>query len=83
MPRFVGAALPQRTTPIAAERSAQLKAAWQREQKEREAESRRASKGQFETGQAAVEQQPLKWGTREVRLAEIERVRREIEERKK
>jgi Ankyrin repeats (3 copies) len=74
--------LPKRTTPIAAERTVALEAAWQREQEEREAEAR-AALARLQATRAAARQQPLKWGTREAKLAEIERVKREIEERKK
>ena len=74
--------LPKRTTPIAAERMEAREAALQRQLEEREAEAL-AVLARFEAAQTTARQQPLKWGTQEAKRAEIERVRREIEERKK
>ena len=74
--------LPERTTPIAAERALAANTALLRQAEEREAEAR-AALARVEAVQAAARQQPPKWGTREAKRVEIERVRREIEERKK
>lgn len=77
-----GAGLPQRTTPIAAERAvARAEALWR--QQEAQIAEARAAKARQLAEQAATEQRPAKWGTKEAKRLEIERLRREIEERRK
>ena len=69
------AGLPERTTPIAAERAlAELqKQKLRREQKAKELQEK----------MAARKAQPPAWGTPAARQAEIERIRREIESKRK
>jgi hypothetical protein len=67
------------TTPIAAERSVAREALLQQQKEAQIAELRAARARQLAERAAA----PLKWGTREARNLEIERLKREIEERKK
>ncbi|MGO9444952.1 MAG: hypothetical protein ACLPXB_09270, partial [Thiobacillaceae bacterium] len=76
------AGLPQRTIPIAAERAIAREEVLQRQKEAQIAEARAARARQL-AEQVAVGQQHVKWGTKEAKLREIERVRREIEERKK
>ncbi len=76
------AGLPERTTPIAAERALARTAALQRQREEQEAEEL-ATIGRWRAEQTAARSQPVKWGSREAKKLEIERLRREIEERKK
>lgn len=76
------AGLPKRTIPIAAERAVAREEALRRQREAQIAEIRAAKARQL-AEQAAVGQQQVKWGTKEAKRREIERVRREIEERKK
>ena len=73
--------LPQRTTPIAAERAVARRETAIRERDAGE----RAAQERWQAEQQAVEpwraNDPPKWGTPEARQREIERVRRKIEER--
>ena len=74
--------LPQRTIPIAAEREMEREAAVQRRIAERDAEVR-AALARLKAAETAAREQPPKWGTKEAKRREIERVKREIEERRK
>ena len=74
--------LPGRTMPIAAERSMAREAALEQEIQAGRAEAR-AEAERLQASRVAARRQPPKWGTPEARRAEIERVRRELEERKK
>ena len=84
------AGMPKRTIPIAAERAyarelalqrhAEAKIAEAREAETKMAEARAAQARQL-AEQAAGQEQP-KWGTRDAKRMEIERLKREIEERK-
>jgi hypothetical protein len=76
------AGLPKRTIPIAAERAVAREESLQRQREAQIAEMRVAMARQL-AEQAAVGQQQVKWGTKEAKRRETERVRREIEERKK
>jgi hypothetical protein len=80
------AELPERTIPIAAERAVARRKALAREEEERANEQRaaleRLRKEQAESWHRQQQDKP-KWGTPEARRQEIERIRREIEERKK
>ncbi|MBI3372477.1 MAG: hypothetical protein HY017_12090 [Betaproteobacteria bacterium] len=80
------AGLPERTTPIAAERALAREDALAREREKREMEQRAALERLRNEQAATPQRQPPeepKWGTPEARQLEIERIRREIEERKK
>lgn len=70
------AGLPERTTPIAAERSVALAKARQEQQDAEAAERQRAAAN-------VVRPQPARWGTKEAKRLEIERLKREIENRRK
>ena len=70
------AGLPERTIPIAAERAVARQEALAREQEKRTQEERAAIR------QPRYAEDP-KWGTREAKRIEIERLRRAIEARKK
>ena len=85
------AGMPKRTIPIAAEsayakeltlqRHAEAKMAEAREAETKMAEARAAQARQL-AEQAATWQEQPKWGTRDAKRMEIERLKREIEERK-
>lgn len=79
------AGLPQRTIPIAGERAIARHDAARREQARREAELRAQMERQAKQRSSAsrIPSQPPKWGTPEARRLEIERIRREIESRRK
>jgi hypothetical protein len=80
------AGLPERTIPVAAERIVAREKALAREEEERAKEQRAAlERCRKEQAEIRERQQPEKpkWGTPEAKRQEIERVRREIEERKK
>ncbi len=73
------AGLPERTPAIAAEH-------WLRRKREEIAKSNEAHAAKardLAARAAAIRQQPVKWGTKASKRLEIERVRREIEERNK
>ena len=76
------AGLPERTTPIAAERSAERQAAKMRELDERRA-NQLAAKARIHAAAEATQNRVPPWGTKEAKRLEIERVRQEIERRKK
>jgi len=80
------AGLPERTIPIAAEREVARQEALAREREKRENEERaileRWREKQAATLQPKQAEMP-KWGTPEAKRMEIERIRREIEERNK
>ncbi len=80
------AGLPKRGTPIAAERAIARWQAAKREQEQREAEER-AARERWRAEQIAAQQRKQqaapKWGTPEAKRREIERLRKEMEERKK
>ena len=76
------AGLAARTIPIPAERSIARRQAAEREQAEREAE-KFAALERIRATRAAKSAEEPKWGTPEAKRREIERVRREIESRKK
>ena len=76
------AGLAARTIPIPAERSIARQQAADRERAEREAEKLAALERIRATKAAKLTEEP-KWGTPEAKRREIERVRREIESRKK
>jgi hypothetical protein len=76
------AGLPERTTPIAAERSAERQAAKMRELDERRA-NQLAAKARIHAAAEATQNRAPPWGTKEAKRLEIERVRQEIERRKK
>lgn len=80
------AGLPEPTVPLAAERAVARQAAQAREQEKR-AEERRAAVERLEKEWAATPQaqraEEPKWGTKEARRMEIERLRRAIEARNK
>jgi Viral (Superfamily 1) RNA helicase/Ankyrin repeat len=79
------AGLPERTIPIAAERAVAREELLAREQQQRESEARLALE-RWREEQAAAQRQrtePPKWGTPEAKRLEIERLRRQIEERNK
>jgi hypothetical protein len=73
------AGLPARTAPIAAER---LLAA-ERAREEALLAEARALQAQREAARAAAAQRPIPWGSPEARRLEIERIRQQIEARKK
>lgn len=73
------AGLAPRGTPIAAERTVARWQEEQREQERREAEARLAMQAARQQRQATTP----KWGTPEAKRLEIERIRRDIENRKK
>jgi hypothetical protein len=80
------AGMPERTIPIAVERALARKEALQREREKHEAEARAALERRRKPAPASGRYQPAlepKWGTAEARRLEIERLRREIEERRK
>jgi hypothetical protein len=80
------AGLPERTIPLAAERAVARQEALIRERERREDEKRAALERWREEQAATRQRQPAKqakWGTPEAKRVEIERIRREIEERKK
>jgi hypothetical protein len=76
------AGLPGRTTPIAAERFVERQAAEMRELDERRAKHLSAEV-RIRAAAEATKQQSPRWGTKEARRLEIERVKQEIERRKK
>ncbi len=80
------AGLPERTVPVAAERAIAREEAAEREAQKRAAEERERIE-RWRAGQGAPRPQPErtepKWGTREARQQEIERVRQEIEARQR
>jgi hypothetical protein len=80
------AELPERPIPIAAERAVARQKALAREEEARANEERAAlerwRKEQAEIRERQQAEKP-KWGTPEAKRQEIERIRREIEERKK
>ncbi|MSQ72474.1 MAG: hypothetical protein EXR27_14460 [Betaproteobacteria bacterium] len=80
------AGLPERTIPLAAERAVARHEAAVRELEKRQEEQRqdleRLRESPIATRQAAPAGRPA-WGTAEARWMEIERIRREIEERRK
>jgi len=80
------AGLPERTIPVAAERAVARKKALAREEEERAKEQRIAlERRRKEHAGTWLHEQPEKpkWGTPEAKRQEIERIRREMEERKK
>ena len=79
------AGLPERTIPLAAERAIARREALAREPEKRENEQRAARAPMGEQAATRQRQQPEqpKWGTAEARRMEIERIRRENEERNK
>ena len=76
------AGLPARTTPIAAERAVAREAELQR-QYEQESQAAHAALLRRQQEQATARLQPAKWGTKLARQQEIERIKQEIEARKK
>lgn len=74
--------LAERTTPIAAERFVELQAAKQRELDERRA-NQLATEARLRAAAEAKKQSASRWGTKEAKRLEIERVRQEIENHKK
>lgn len=76
------AGLPERRTPIAAERSVARQALWQQQEEARLAEARAARARQL-AEMAASGPKPVKWGSKDAKRIEIERLKREIEERNK
>ena len=76
------AGLPARTTPIAAERAVAREAELQR-QYEQESQAAHAALLRRQQEQASARLQPAKWGTKLARQQEIERIKQEIEARKK
>jgi hypothetical protein len=80
------AGVPPRTTPIAVERAVARLEAEARERERREAEAHAAQQRWLTEQQAARqrrEREQPKWGTPEAKRREIERIRMEIENRKK
>jgi hypothetical protein len=80
------AGMPERTIPIAAERALARNEALEREREKHEAEALAALERLREQPAASRRYQSAvepKWGTAEAKRLEIERLRREIEERKK
>ncbi|MBI3044715.1 MAG: hypothetical protein HYY78_18005 [Betaproteobacteria bacterium] len=78
------AGLPGRTIPIAAERAVAWQEALDREREKREHEERAALERWRNERAATPQHQPAaepKWGTKEAKRMEIERIRRKIEER--
>ena len=76
------AGLPERTTPIAAERFAERQAARMRELDERRA-NQLAAEARIRAAAEAAQNRAPPWGTKEAKRLEIERVKQEIERRKK
>lgn len=76
------AGLSDRTIPIAAERLVEREAAKIRELEERKA-NRLAAEMQLRAAAEAKKQSAPRWGTKDAKRLEIERVRQEIENRKK
>lgn len=76
------ARLPERTTPVAAERIVERESAKMRELEERKA-NRLAAEARLRAADEAKKQTAPRWGTKEAKRLEIERVRREIENREK
>lgn len=76
------AGLPDRTTPIAAERFVERQTAKMRELEERKA-IQLAAEARGRSAAEPPENRAAPWGTREAKRLEIERVKREIERRKK
>jgi hypothetical protein len=79
------AGLPERTIPLAAERAYARQEAVVREREKRERDEH-AARERLEEQVAALQlnrAEPPKWGTPEAKRMEIERIRREIEERSK
>lgn len=80
------AGLPERTIPLAAERAVARQEALAREREKRENEERAALERWREEQAATLQRQQAqepKWGTKEAKRMEIERIRRKIEERNK
>ena len=80
------AGLPERTIPLAAERAYARQEAVVRERETREREEQAARERRLQEQVAALQfkrAEPPKWGTPEAKRMEIERIRREIEERNK
>ncbi|MDO8465859.1 MAG: ankyrin repeat domain-containing protein, partial [Gallionella sp.] len=78
----VMANMPKPTIPIPAERVIALHEAAEIEHVRRETERRDAMKRLLEKNQRELSNKP-KWGTKEAKRREIERIRKEIEDRKK
>ncbi len=76
------AGLGERRIPIATERRIAHEAALQRQREEEEAASRAALE-RWKAEQAAARRQPARWGTPAAKQQELERLRQEIEARKK
>jgi hypothetical protein len=76
------AGLPKRTTPIAAERFVERQTAKMRELDERRA-NQPAAEARLRAAAEAKKQSAPRWGTKEAKQLEIERLRQEIENRKK
>jgi hypothetical protein len=76
------AGLPERTTPVAAERFVVRQAAKMRELDERRG-NQLAAEIRFRAAAEAKKQSVPSWGAKEAKRFEIERVRQEIENRKK
>ena len=76
------AGLAERTTPVAAERFLEREAAKMRELDERRA-NQLAAETRFRAAAEARKQSAPRWGSKEAKRLEIERVRQEIENRKK
>ncbi|MFP3559287.1 hypothetical protein SB861_53025, partial [Paraburkholderia sp. SIMBA_049] len=74
--------LPERTTPIAAERFAERQAAKMRELDKRRA-NQLAAEARIRAAGEATQNTAPRWGTTEAKRLEIERVKQEIERRKK
>ncbi|MFZ4539089.1 ankyrin repeat domain-containing protein [Propionivibrio sp.] len=84
--RYLGlAGMGKRTIPIAAERSVAREEAWlrQREAEEKLAAEAREALARRLAEEAAARIRPVRWGSKEAKRIEIERLRREIDERKK
>jgi len=80
------AGLPERTIPIAAERAVARQEALDREREKRANEARAALERRREEQVATPQRQQAeepRWGTKEAKRMEIERIRRKIEERNK
>ncbi len=78
------AGLPERTIPIAAEHAVARREALDREREKRENEERAALEHRREEQAATPQRQQAeepRWGTKEAKRMEIERIRRKIEER--
>ena len=79
---LVMSGLPRRTTPIAAGRAMARELALQRKIEEQRAQAL-AARERVDAARVAALQPSPKWGTPEAKRAEIERVRQEIEARKR